>query len=88
MASSVEVNIGEQIRFWGSLVGTAGLDEDINKKANEYVRKLTFAMEPFVDDYIQDATDMLEERNADKERAGKLITEPTEADMNNLKIIP
>lgn len=86
MASSVEVNIGEQIRFWGSLVGTAGLDEDTNKMANDYVRRLTQAMKPFVDEYIEDAEDLLKQREEDKDRAGKLILEPSESDISNLNI--
>lgn len=87
MASTTEIEIGNQIRFWGQLVGTDGLDDDINVTANEYVRRLTKAMKPFVDDYIEEADELVKEREADKERVGKMIMEPTEGDFANLKII-
>jgi len=87
MASSAEVNMGEQIRFWGALVGTEGLDEDINVTANNYIRRLTQAMKPFVDEYIEDAEDLIKQRKEDQERAGNVILEPTEGDFANLKIL-
>lgn len=40
----------ESIRFFGSLVGTAGLSEENNRLANEYIYKLLEAMRPSVNE--------------------------------------
>lgn len=41
--------INEQIRFFGSLVGTQGLSEENNNVANEYLNKLLIAAKPAID---------------------------------------
>lgn len=86
MASSTEIEISNQVRFFGAVVGTAGMDEDINVMANTYLRKLIKALEPFVNDYVEEAEELVKQRKADEERAGKLIVESTEDDLINLKI--
>lgn len=87
MASSIEINISDQVRFFGSLIGTVGLSEDNNRIANNYLFRYLKALEPFVKDYEDEATEMIKNRIEDEERAGKIIMEPTEGDFANLKIL-
>lgn len=87
MASSVEIEISNQIRFFGQIVGTAGMDEEINKIANGYLKRLVVALAPFVGDYVEEAEDLVKQRKEDQERAGNVILEPTEGDFANLKIM-
>lgn len=86
MASSIEVNISEQVRFYGSLIGTVGLSEANNTIANNYLSRYLKAMEPFVKEYEEEVEELLKQRSEDKDRAGKIILEPTEGDLENLNI--
>ena len=86
MASTTEVNIGEQITFFGRLMGTQGISEENNTIVNGYINRLLKSLDPFVKDYEDEAAEMIKQRAEDQERAGKIVLEPTEADINNLKI--
>lgn len=93
MASTTEINIGQQIQFFGSLVGTTGLSEANNDIANQYVNRLLIALEPFVKDYEEEAKEIVEERKKERARIeageedeGPKIIAPSSFDMNNLKI--
>jgi hypothetical protein len=89
MASTTEVNISENVRFFGALMGTPGITEANNEKCNNYISRLLDALEPFVQDHIDEATKMIKMRKEEMERIAEepnLIIAPTGHDMNHLNI--
>lgn len=45
----VDYELAEQIRFYGSLVGTTGVSKEVNEICNKNIIKLLKAMQPSVD---------------------------------------
>ena len=95
MASTTETNIADNIRFFGSLMGTPGISPANNDLCNEYINKELKALKPFVQDYVDEAREMIklrkenmkriEEEEENSEEKVEIIT-PTSNDFNNLKI--
>ena len=82
MATTEELEIYQNVRFFGELMGTAGITEENNKRCNDNIGRLLDSLDPFIADAIKNAGDLIEQR---KQLASSILA-PTSYDMNNLNI--
>lgn len=89
MASTTEINIAENIKFFGSLMGTPGITDENNTLCNDYITRLLKALDPFVNDHVEDAAEVMRFREEEKKRLEEEpthIIQPTGDDLNHLNI--